>query len=135
MAFEPVDIDDYTVDDVGHDYSLTGTHRLESTIGDQIHLEGTVTQVKQTGGPTIFHVADEQGVVPCAAFEEAGVRAYPAIEVGDVVRVTGTPEHREGSVQIEVDGLSKLEGEDAEAARERLEDALEERAEPHDVEP
>ncbi|RZH66571.1 DHH family phosphoesterase [Natrinema altunense] len=135
MAFEPVDIDDYMVDDVGHDYSLTGTHRLESTIGDQIHLEGTVTQVKQTGGPTIFHVADEQGVVPCAAFEEAGVRAYPAIEVGDVVRVTGTPEHREGSVQIEVDGLSKLEGEDAEAARERLEDALEERAEPHDVEP
>ncbi|MDG5818261.1 OB-fold nucleic acid binding domain-containing protein [Natronococcus sp. A-GB7] len=135
MAFEPVDVEEYTLESVSRDYALTGTDRLEANVGDQIHVEGKVVQVKQTGGPTIFHVADEQGVVPCAAFEEAGVRAYPTIEVGDVVRVTGMPEHREGAVQIEVDGLSKLEGEDAEEARERLEAALEERAEPHDVEP
>ncbi|MXV63184.1 RecJ like exonuclease [Natronorubrum sp. JWXQ-INN-674] len=135
MAFEPVDVDDYSLEAVAHDYSLTGTDRLKANIGDQIHLEGEVVQVKQTGGPTIFHIADEYGVVPCAAFEEAGVRAYPSVEVGDIVRVTGTPERREGSVQIEVDGLSKLEGDDAEEARERLEAALEKRAEPHDVEP
>ncbi|ELY49138.1 DHH family phosphoesterase [Natronolimnohabitans innermongolicus] len=135
MAFEPVDIEDYTTEPVSHDYALTGTNRLESNIGDQIHLEGEVVQVKQTAGPTIFHVADEYGVVPCAAFEEAGVRAYPIAEVGDIVRITGAPEHREGSVQIEVDGLSKLEGEDADDARDRLEEALEDRAEPHDVEP
>ncbi|OIB56706.1 DHH family phosphoesterase [Natrialba sp. SSL1] len=138
MAFEPAGVeldDETTVESVTHDYTLTGTDRLEGTIGEQIHLEGEVVQVKQTGGPTIFHVTDESGVVPCAAFEEAGVRAYPQVEVGDIVRVTGTPEHREGSVQIEVDGLSKLEGETAEEARERLEDALEARAEPHDIEP
>ena len=135
MAFEPVDIDDYTVEPVDHDYALTGTDRLESNIGEQIHLEGEVVQVKQTGGPTIFHVTDEDGVVPCAAFEEAGVRAYPQVEVGDIVRVTGVPEHREGDVQIEVDGLSKLEGEVADDARERLETALEARSQPHDVEP
>ncbi|WP_323174046.1 OB-fold nucleic acid binding domain-containing protein [Natrialba sp. PRR66] len=137
IAFEPADIDvesdEYTVEGISHDYTLTGTNRLESSIGEQIHVEGEVVQVKQTGGPTIFHITDEFGVVPCAAFEEAGVRAYPQVEVGDVVRVTGTPEHREGSVQIEVDGLSKLEGEIAEEARERLDTALEERAEPHDV--
>lgn len=137
IAFEPADIDvegdEYTVEGISHDYTLTGTNRLESSIGEQIHVEGEVVQVKQTGGPTIFHITDEFGVVPCAAFEEAGVRAYPQVEVGDVVRVTGTPEHREGSVQIEVDGLSKLEGEIAEEARERLDTALEERAKPHDV--
>lgn len=139
MAFEPVetdiDVDDLTLQNVSHDYALTGTDRLEANVGDQIHLEGEVVQVKQTAGPTIFHVADEYGVVPCAAFEEAGVRAYPSVEVGDVIRVTGTPEHREGSVQIEVDGLSTLDGEDAETARERIETALESRSEPHDVEP
>ncbi|MFP8952540.1 DHH family phosphoesterase [Natrialbaceae archaeon A-arb3/5] len=135
MAFEPADIEDYTLESVSHDYALTGTDRLEANVGEQIHLEGEVVQVKQTGGPTIFHITDEHGVVPCAAFEEAGVRAYPQIEIDDVVRVTGTPEHREGSVQIEVDGLSKLEGETADEARERIESALEERAEPHDVEP
>ncbi|NKE37439.1 RecJ like exonuclease [Natronococcus sp. JC468] len=135
MAFEPVDVDDYTLEAVSRDYSLTGTDRLEANVGDQIHVEGEIVQVKQTAGPTIFHVADERGIVPCAAFEEAGVRAYPSIEVGDVVRVTGVPEHRDGDVQIEVDGLSKLEGEDADEARERLEAALEDRAEPRDVEP
>ncbi|APX96096.1 DHH family phosphoesterase [Natronorubrum daqingense] len=135
VAFEPVDVDDYALEHVEHDYSLTATDRLEATIGEQVHIEGEIVQVKQTGGPTIFHVADEAGVVPCAAFEEAGVRAYPSIEVGDIVRVTGTPEHHENSVQIEAEGLSKLEGEDAEEARERLEDALEARAEPHDVDP
>ncbi|MDQ2051330.1 OB-fold nucleic acid binding domain-containing protein [Natronolimnohabitans sp. A-GB9] len=135
MAFEPVDIEEYTLQNVGHDYALTGTNRLESNVGDQIHLEGEVVQVKQTAGPTIFHVADEYGVVPCAAFEEAGVRAYPKVEIGDVVRITGTPEYREDSVQIEVDGLSKLEGDDAEETRQRLEESLETRAQPHDVEP
>ncbi|OVE85660.1 DHH family phosphoesterase [Natronolimnobius baerhuensis] len=137
MAFEPADVDleDATVEAVSHEYSLTGTGRLEANVGEQIHLEGEIVQVKQTGGPTIFHIADEDGVVPCAAFEEAGVRAYPTVEVGDVVRITGTPEHRDESVQIEVDGLSKLEGEDAADARERIDAALDERAEPHDVEP
>ncbi len=135
MAFKPVDIEEYTVDDIDHEYTLTGTDRLEANVGEQIHLEGEVVQVKQTGGPTIFHVTDEYGVVPCAAFEEAGVRAYPSVEVGDIVRVTGTPEHRDNSLQIEVDGLSKLDGEDETAARDRLETALQERAEPHDVEP
>ncbi len=77
MAFEPADVDleDATVEAVSHEYSLTGTGRLEANVGEQIHLEGEIVQVKQTGGPTIFHIADEDGVVPCAAFEEAGVRA------------------------------------------------------------
>lgn len=135
IAFEPSDIESYTLEGVDHDYTLTGTNRLEANVGDQIHLEGEVVQVKQTGGPTIFHISDEYGVVPCAAFEEAGVRAYPSIEVGDVVRVTGSPERHEGTVQIEVDGLSKLDGEIEAEARERLEAALEERAQPHHVEP
>ena len=137
MAFRPVDVDLEAADvrSVPHDYALTGTDRLGANVGEQIHLEGEVIQVKQTGGPTVFHVADESGIVPCAAFEEAGVRAYPAVAVGDVVRVTGVPEHRDGDVQVEVDGLSTLDGEVADEVRDRLEDALAARAEPHDVEP
>jgi len=38
LAFEPVDIDDYALETVSHDYSLTGTDRLEATVGEQIHL-------------------------------------------------------------------------------------------------
>ena len=135
LSFEPVEIDDYRVEAVSHEYSLTGTDRLEANVGDQIHLEGEVVQIKQTGGPTIFHVADEYGVVPCAAFEEAGVRAYPSVDVGDVVRITGVVERRETSIQLEVDGLTVLDGADEETARDRLQAALDDRATPHEVEP
>ncbi len=140
LAFEPADIDleaddEYTLEAVDHEYDLTGTNRLEANLGEQIHLEGVVVQVKQTGGPTIFHVADEYGVVPCAAFEEAGVRAYPSIEVGNVVRVTGTVDRRDESVQIETEGFSILEEEAESDARDRLADAFSQRAKPHDVEP
>ncbi len=140
LAFEPAGIDveeeaSYERKSVDHEYTLTGTNRLDASLGEQIHLEGVVVQVKQTGGPTIFHVADEYGVVPCAAFEEAGVRAYPAIEVGDVVRVTGTVDRREEAVQIEVEGFSVLEEEAEADTRDRLADAFSERAKPHDVEP
>ena len=135
IAFEPVDVEEYTVEEISHEYPLTGTDRLEANVGEQVHLEGEIVQIKQTGGPTIFSIADEHGVVPCAAFEEAGVRAYPSLDVGNVVRVTGTPEHHEGAVQIEVDGLTALDGEAETEARARLDAALEAKAEPHDVEP
>ena len=135
LSFEPVDLEEYSVVAKDHDYSLTASDRLDANVGEQIHLEGSVVQIKQTGGPTIFHVADEQGVVPCAAFEQAGVRAYPAVSIDDVVRVTGVVERRNGSIQLEVDGLSVLDGDDEREARARLEAALDERAALPDVEP
>ncbi|QZX99497.1 DHH family phosphoesterase [Halobaculum rubrum] len=107
----------------------------DATVGDSVTVEGEITQIKQTGGPTIFHVADESGVLAAAAFEEAGVRAYPAVDIGDVVRVSGSVETHDGSRQLEVDDVAVLTGETAAAARERLEEAMRERAEPEAVEP
>ncbi|WP_254862166.1 DHH family phosphoesterase [Halovivax gelatinilyticus] len=135
LSFAPVDAEPTDVEAVGHDVSLTGTDRLEANVGEQITLEGEIVQIKQTGGPTIFHVADEFGVVTAAAFEEAGVRAYPSVELGTVVRLTGTVDRHDGSIQLEVEGLSTLDDEDETDARERLEAARDERAEPADVEP
>jgi len=108
---------------------------LDEQVGSTVHLDGTVVQINQTGGPTIFQVRDETGVVPCAAFEDAGVRAYPEIELDDVVRLSGHVESRNGGVQIEVESIDRVEGTTAEQFRERLDDALETAAEPHDVEP
>ncbi len=135
LSFAPVDADSYALESIDHEVSLTGTDRLAANVGEQITIEGEIVQIKQTGGPTIFHVADEDGVVPAAAFEEAGVRAFPSIEIGAVVRLTGTVERHEGSIQLEVEGLSALSGEDETTARERLDVARTERAQPADVEP
>ncbi|MFC4406124.1 DHH family phosphoesterase [Haloarchaeobius iranensis] len=135
ISFEPVELEDYRVEAVDHDYRPTATTALDTNLGEQVHVEGIVTQIKQTGGPTIFQVRDEHGVVPAAAFEAAGVRAYPEVAVDDVVRVTGVVESREDAVQLEVGSLTALEGDDASEVRDRIDDATEEWAEPHDVEP
>jgi len=134
VSFEEVELADYETDRVDAGESVAVAD-LEDAVGSTVTLDGEVVQIKQTGGPTIFHVRDESGVVPCAAFEEAGVRAYPEIELDDVVRLTGRVEMREAAVQIEVDSLERYEGEAADEARERLDDALDEYAEPNAVEP
>ncbi|PSQ41799.1 RecJ like exonuclease [Halobacteriales archaeon SW_5_68_122] len=136
VGFEEVDTDPEAVDAVevarGNRAAVSD---LADRVGDTVHLEGDVVQIKQTAGPTVFSVRDGTGVVPCAAFEEAGVRAYPEIDLDDVVRVTSTVETREDAVQLEVEKLVRLDGEAEAEVRERVDAALEERAEPADVDP
>ncbi|EMA67146.1 DHH family phosphoesterase [Halorubrum kocurii] len=133
VAFDDVDLDDYRTETVAHEPAVSRVRGLAP--GDEVTVEGEVVQAKQTGGPTIFAVADASGVVSCAAFEEAGVRAYPEVAVGDMVHVSGTIETRENALQLEVDSLKRLPEARATAARERFEAALDERAEPADLDP
>jgi RecJ-like exonuclease len=134
LSFHERAPDSYTTEAVAYDDQTT-VDELDAQVGSTVHLDGTVVQINQTEGPTIFQVRDETGVVPCAAFEDAGVRAYPEIELDDVVRLSGGVESRNGGVQIEVESIERVEGTTAEQFRERLDDALEAAAEPHDVEP
>ena len=133
IAFDEASPDDYRTEIRDHRPEITRVDELET--GENVTLQGTVVQIKQTAGPTIFQIADETGIVGGAAFEEAGVRAYPAVELDDVVRVTGRVEDHEGELQIEIDSLKRLAGDAERDARQRLDAALEERADPHDVEP
>ncbi|MFB6070159.1 MAG: DHH family phosphoesterase [Halanaeroarchaeum sp.] len=103
---------------------------LADHLGERVTLEGEVAGVRQTGGPTVFEVADETGAIDCAAFEEAGVRAYPSVEVDDVVRLVGEVERRRGDVQVETESLTVLSGEEWKEIERRLDDAMEARARP-----
>jgi RecJ-like exonuclease len=106
---------------------------LGDLVGEAVAVEGTVVEARQTSGPTVFEIRDETGTVECAAFESAGVRAYPEIEAGDVVAIAGAVEERRGDVQIETDDAERLEGEKREAVERRLEEAIETRAQPGEV--
>lgn len=108
---------------------------LSESVGERVRIEGRVVDIRQTGGPTIFEVRDEAGVAECAAFKEAGVRAYPETEVGDLIRLTGEVESRRGGVQVETESLKPLSEADADAVVTRLDDALESKAHPGEVEP
>ncbi|MFC6872448.1 OB-fold nucleic acid binding domain-containing protein [Halobellus marinus] len=108
---------------------------LGDRVDDLVRIEGEVVGARQTGGPTIFEIRDETAVVDCAAFVEAGVRAYPDVEEGDIVRLDGEVEMRRGELQVETEDLTPLEGDEAETVETRLADALSEKARPDEVEP
>ncbi|PSQ24075.1 RecJ like exonuclease [Halobacteriales archaeon QS_9_67_17] len=112
LSFHEETPEDATTVEVTHGEEV-GVADLAEKVGHAVHIDGEVVGIKQTGGPTLFQVRDGTGVVPCAAFEEAGVRAYPDIEVDDAVRVTGDVETRDGALQVETDDIARLDGEPA----------------------
>ncbi len=134
MSFEEVQVTDYETEHVPQG-TATDVEELADATGDTVVVAGQVVQIKQTGGPTIFQVRDGTGVVPCAAFEEAGVRAHPNVEMDDIVRVSGRAEERNGGIQIEVDSLAPLEGDEATDVEASLQSALDVAAEPADIDP
>ncbi|MFW6436378.1 MAG: OB-fold nucleic acid binding domain-containing protein [Halococcoides sp.] len=108
---------------------------LADRLGSTVRIEGEIESARQTAGPTVFELADGTGTVECAAFESAGVRAYPGVEAGDLVRIDGEVRERRGDLQVETEALAVLDGEAHEATAERIERAIAERAEPDVVEP
>lgn len=103
---------------------------LKNKVGRNVTVEADVVQIKQTSGPTIFTICDESGVEDAAAFTEAGVRSYPEVNLGDIVRVFGESNKRNNQIQIEVSNMIVLKGEEADNVRARINRALEARAEP-----
>jgi RecJ-like exonuclease len=108
---------------------------LDDNVGKVVRIEGEVVTARQTSGPTVFEIRDETGTVDCAAFKEAGVRAYPEVDEEDIVRLEGEVERRRGELQVETEALVVLEAEERDAVTERMEDAMVQRARPDAVEP
>lgn len=108
---------------------------LRDHVGETVRLEGRVVSVRQTSGPTVFELRDETGTVDCAAFVEAGVRAYPEIEADDVARLDGEVRLRREEVQIETDDIVSLDDEAAADVKTRRSEALDDRASPESIEP
>jgi len=111
----------------------TTVDAIENQVGSIVRLEGEITGVRQTSGPTVFELRDETATVECAAFEEAGVRAYPAVDVDDIVALEGEVERHHGDLQIETETLEILEDDDRETVEQRLENAIEQEARPSEV--
>ncbi|MFD1515220.1 DHH family phosphoesterase [Halomarina rubra] len=116
------------------DVERASIETLNDQVGDVVRLEGRIVGVRQTSGPTVFELRDESGIVDCAAFVEAGVRAYPDVEMGDLVRLDGEVRERRGELQIETEALVVLEDDDAATVSSRMDDAMDERARPPETE-
>jgi RecJ-like exonuclease len=129
----PEKIDGYQIIQVDKDIPRTRISDLRNHVSKLVHISGETIQVKQTGGPTIFTVADETGIVPCAAFEKAGQRSYPEIESDMIVRVVGELNTRNTELQIEIREIRQLWGAEATSIQAEIEKAIDKRSEPHDI--
>ncbi len=108
---------------------------LGDRVGERVRIEGEIVSASQTSGPTVFELRDETAVVDCAAFKEAGVRAYPEVDTGDIARLVGEVELRNNELQVETEHLEALTEDEESAVEDRLAQALEDEARPADVEP
>ena len=133
LSFVPVDFEDYETEPVEHEYRTAAIGSLDTQEGESVDLEGIVVQIKQTAGPTLFHVADGTGIVPCAAFERAGVRAYPEVSVGEMVHVVGRVDRSDHGLQVEADSV--VPHPDDTDLHERLDAEFEAAASPPEMEP
>jgi RecJ-like exonuclease len=106
---------------------------LQRSIGRVVRVLGEISQIKQTSGPTIFTLVDGDGLANAAAFVEAGVRAYPEVQLGDVVTIMGEVMQRNSQLQVEVSSIAVLTGDEALLAREEIDLTLEARAEPPEL--
>lgn len=106
---------------------------LEDSVGDRVRLLGRITDIHQTNGPTLFTLRDDTGDIECAAFEAAGVRAFPEIEIGDIVSLVGRAERHRGNLQVETESIDALADEERREVAERIDAAETERAEPDDA--
>ncbi|MBN1324335.1 MAG: DHH family phosphoesterase [Methanotrichaceae archaeon] len=132
IELEPVEVKEHHLITQEKDLPVTRAVDLSKNIGKPVCMRGEVIQVKQTGGPTIFTVADASGVVSCAAFEKAGVRAYPAIDSEMMVQLVGEVSTRNNQVQVEIRSMKQLFGGDATKVKDQIERSIDGRAEPYD---
>ncbi len=133
IDLEEMLIKDYEVKETKKEQSTIRLGDLKQMIRRRVSLECEIGQIKQTSGPTIFTLIDETGTENGAAFIEAGKRAYPEVNLKDMVTVSGEVMDRNGQLQIEVSNMRLLKGEELITVRERIEKALEERAKPEDM--
>ncbi len=130
----PAIANNYKIKKQTKEIDRTKIDELDNKMGKIVRIDGEVLQIQQTSGPTIFTITDETSVTWVAAFDEAGVRAYPDIEIGDVIEVIGDVNQHGGKTQIENRSLTKLVGEKHDKFNQIIEEALDKRSEPDDVE-
>ena len=124
IDLEEVQVQVYQVQNVEKRSTTVRISDLSTRLGKTVAIEGEVAQIKQTSGPTIFTIVDESGTQNVAAFVEAGVRAFPEVELSNIVKVIGEVMKRNNQLQIEADAITALTSDDETTVRARIDLSL-----------
>jgi len=96
--------------------------------GANLELMGLIDQIAQTGGPTIFTLTDGTGSLALKAFDGAGVRAYPELNIGDAVSVDVTIQDYQGELEGELQKVRKLDASQKEYMLKKIAELQREKA-------
>ena len=133
IDFAPAYVETYNLKRLTKSIPRTLIGDLEEKKGKMVRIDGMVQQIQQTSGPTIFIISDESGTTEIAAFDKAGERAYPEVELDDAVQVIGEVNEHGGKTQIESSSMVKLDSESTAKLNKLIDDALNRKAQPQDV--
>lgn len=133
IDFAPAHVEEYNIKRLTKSIPRTLISQLDEKKGKIVRIDGEVQQIQQTSGPTIFIISDESGTAEIAAFDKAGERSYPEIELNDAVQVIGEVNEHGGKTQIESSSMVKLDEENTLKLHKLIDDALNKRAEPQHV--
>ncbi|MBO8182304.1 MAG: DHH family phosphoesterase [Archaeoglobus sp.] len=124
----PYPMDNYSIVEIAKRAPRVDISELDEYGGKLVEIRGLVTHIRVTGGPTIFSIVDGSGVGKAVAFE-GGERAFPEIDVDDVVAITGIVKKRP-KAEIEILDMERLLGEEATEIRKVIEEEIDRRSEP-----
>ncbi|HNZ52364.1 MAG: DHH family protein [Candidatus Diapherotrites archaeon ADurb.Bin253] len=78
-------------------------------VKETVSLTGYVNKIVQTGGPTVFVISDGTGNFSIKGFIKPGVRAYPEIVEGMIVRATVEIGEFQGEIEGEIKSIGILD--------------------------
>ena len=133
IDFAPAYVESYNLKRLTKSIPRTLISELDESKGKIVRIDGQVQQIQQTSGPTIFIISDETGTTEIAAFDKAGERSYPEIELNDAVQVIGEVNEHGGKTQIESSSMIKLDEESTRQLHKLIDDALNRKAQPQEV--
>lgn len=91
-----------------------------------------IEEIKQTSGPTVFTLYDASSTIKATAFVSAGKRAFPELQIGDIISTNASVSERDSSIEIEMKKAFRLEGEKKNSYLKRLETVVDAKSKPVD---
>jgi len=134
LEFERVNLKDssiFSIERVHDDVELQKI-RADREVGSFISLIARVESIRQIPkGPKVFTLLDETSVIEAAAFH---LDFVDDIKGGDIVEVMGQYNLHRGSEQIEIANIFIVEEAYANAFTKRMEEVIDSRSQPTDIE-
>ena len=126
LSFIPAELDAYRTQILG-EKEIIDIDKLEMHIGKTVEIEGIISQRKETTGPLTYSISDGTGIVRCVEQKQTSKHILNQRGVEEGVRIIGTVRDGKYGMQLEIEHIEKLEGENLMRISEKFESNIAEK--------